>query len=603
LLIAAAMPPKEPQGMEHGGTPHQGGEKGNLSFTAQPIAAKPNNRKWGDVAVTRRPVTTGPTDDLFAREPQPSTMLSSTSSTGQDDMPVCGIGTDDQIAKVERVDARWYLVTNQGGQQRKLSDAQLLLLPMGESLTIKEKDQIEKVTRELITQLTAMGTPSLTAIGSTPVAPGQLESISSTVDAMDVEPKDGEFLLIDRSRTNTSSSAGFSIPSAGFTVDSTVCFSLASSGNTMDVDQHGDAVDQGVSDFTLLDALGRHESTPRAMEASSTVNMIDDEGLGLSVPEIEINGEQIAAARQAIERSKTQLEFADDAEIKLQRFLNPARAVTDETPNTCPCVTEEQARRALTHHEDNFTNHQAVEEVMESIMQLDRLEVFANQQMCESGDSLPDELHLAILKKKMNLTTGMWNKVEEIVEWPNGVAGIQMRANTGDYIGLARVLGAFANLAENTLKTTMGRVRYLLGLPLTRDAMRFTTHGVAGFSATRGFFSLPQSAIPFLFDVLGVPWYNANNEYTEKAIIRGAARNRNIIRTLEEKGWGPHYASPQLREGEWFFPLREIVDVMKTGRDGDIQNPVISGRESFDLCVQPWEYKRGNGGEIVQSRT
>jgi hypothetical protein len=182
------------------------------------------------------------------------------------------------------------------------------------------------------------------------------------------------------------------------------------------------------------------------------------------------------------------------------------------------------------------------------------------------------------------------------VEWPNGVAGIQMCANTGDYIGLARILEAFANLAENTLKTTMGRVRYLLGLPLTRDAMRFTTHGVTGFSATRGFFSLPQSAIPFLFDVLEVPWCNANNERTEKAIIRGAARNRNIIRTLTEKGWGQHYASPRL-------PVREIVDMLKTGHDEDIQNPVMSGHESSDLCVRPWEYKRGNGKGIVQSRT
>jgi hypothetical protein len=275
--------------------------------------------------------------------------------------------------------------------------AQLLLLPMGESLMIKEKDQIEKVERELITQLTAKETPSLTAIGSTSVAPGQLESISSTVDATDVEPKDGEFLLIDRSGTNTSSSAGFSTPSAGSTVDSTVCLSLSSSGNMMDVDQHGDVVGQGVSDFALLDAPGAHESTPRAMEASSTVNMIDDEGLGLSVLEIEINGAQIAAARQAIERSKTQAEFADDAGAKLQSFSNPARAATDETPSTRPCVAEEQVRRALSHHEDNFANHQAMEEVMESIMQLDRLEVFANQQMCESGDSLPDELHLAIL--------------------------------------------------------------------------------------------------------------------------------------------------------------------------------------------------------------
>jgi hypothetical protein len=51
---------------------------------------------------------------------------------------------------------------------------------------IKEKDKIAKVNRELVTQLTARGTPSLTAVGAT-----------------DVEP---------------------------------------SSGNMMDVDQHGDAV-------------------------------------------------------------------------------------------------------------------------------------------------------------------------------------------------------------------------------------------------------------------------------------------------------------------------------------------------------------------------
>jgi hypothetical protein len=52
----------------------------------------------------------------------------------------------------------------------------------------------------------------------------------------------------------------------------------------MNVDQDGDAADQGAGDFTLLDAPGVRESTPRAMEASSTVNMIDDDGLGLSVP-------------------------------------------------------------------------------------------------------------------------------------------------------------------------------------------------------------------------------------------------------------------------------------------------------------------------------
>jgi hypothetical protein len=48
---------------------------------------------------------------------------------------------------------------------------------MGESLMIKENEKKEKLKRELITQLTATGAPSLTALGSTSVAPGQLESI------------------------------------------------------------------------------------------------------------------------------------------------------------------------------------------------------------------------------------------------------------------------------------------------------------------------------------------------------------------------------------------------------------------------------------------
>jgi hypothetical protein len=38
LLITEAMPPKESQGMDHGGTPRQGGGQGNLAKIAQPIA-------------------------------------------------------------------------------------------------------------------------------------------------------------------------------------------------------------------------------------------------------------------------------------------------------------------------------------------------------------------------------------------------------------------------------------------------------------------------------------------------------------------------------------------------------------------------------------
>jgi hypothetical protein len=119
-----------------------------------------------------------------------------------------------------------------------------------------------------------------------------------------------------------------------------------------------------------------------------------------------------------------------------------------------------------------------------------------------------------------------------------------MCANTGDHVGLANILETFADLAETTLENTMGRLRCLLGMPLTHDAMRFTTHDVVGLSATRGFFCLPRSAIPFLCDVLGIPRCDANNECTDTAIIRGAARNRGIIRRLETRDLGPHYAFP-----------------------------------------------------------
>jgi hypothetical protein len=180
----------------------------------------------------------------------------------------------------------------------------------------------------------------------------------------------------------------------------------------------------------------------------------------------------------------------------------------------------------------------------------------------------------------MNLTTGVWNDVEEIVEWPDGVAGILTCINKGDCANLIRRLEAFANFAGNTLKTPMGRVRYLLGLPLTYNAMGFTTHDVAGLSATRGYFFPPQLAIPFLFDIIGVPWCNANNEYAEKAIAQGCNRNRKIVRMLT-KYEGGQDATPNL--------LREAMDLLKTNRDEDIQNPLITGRESEEACVPPGE--------------
>ena len=64
--------------------------------------------------------------------------------------------------KVEKIEPRWYMVTNQGGQQKRVSDAQLLLLPMGRPLMISEIEKKEKLERELITRLAKTGASSLT---------------------------------------------------------------------------------------------------------------------------------------------------------------------------------------------------------------------------------------------------------------------------------------------------------------------------------------------------------------------------------------------------------------------------------------------------------
>jgi hypothetical protein len=392
-----------------------------------------------------------------------------------------------------------------------------------------------KLTTLLPTLFATTGASRSTAHDSASYAPGKLESNSSAVDAMDVEQGDGEFLLVDHSRTNTSSSTSFSTPSAGTTVDSSAGLSSSSAGNTMDVDKVGDAADQGPVAFTLPVAPGTHESTPRAMEALSTEAaseddelIINDEGARLSVARVDIDVDQITAARQIVEKLDTRTESTDDAEVQLQRLLNSVEPTTTETSGECPCIAEEQVCRAHVRGEENYVRQEIMGDVMKAIMRLDALDVFANQQMCESGDAPPNEQLVSILKRKIDLTIGIWSDAPDIVEWPNGVAGIQMCAEAGRNEGLANRLDVFANLAEVVLISMTGRVRYKLGLPLMYDAIRFTSHDVTGLSVAKGCFFLPRTAIPFLYDVLRIPWCNANNEYTEAAIVRGAATNRDI---------------------------------------------------------------------------
>ena len=60
--------------MEHGGTPHQGGEKGNLSFAAQPIAVSKigsaSSAKAGPFAVgAANPGRAGPPTEAIKVSP------------------------------------------------------------------------------------------------------------------------------------------------------------------------------------------------------------------------------------------------------------------------------------------------------------------------------------------------------------------------------------------------------------------------------------------------------------------------------------------------------------------------------------------------------
>jgi hypothetical protein len=103
-------------------------------------------------------------------------------------------------------------------------------------------------------------------------------------------------------------------------------------------------------------------------------------------------------------------------------------------------------------------------DVMKAVMRLDALGVFMSQHMCESGDAPLHEQPASILKRKIDLTIGIWSDTPDLVEWPNGVAEIQMCAEAGDYEGLANILDVLTNLAEAVLISMTRRVRHMLGL-------------------------------------------------------------------------------------------------------------------------------------------
>jgi hypothetical protein len=292
------------------------------------------------------------------------------------------------------------------------------------------------------------------------------------------------------------------------------------------------------------------------------------------------------------------LDTLTDPTVSAGDLINSIAPVVSETMITGPTITAEQACGARIHCEANCVPEEYVTHVMEAIMTLEALDVFAQRKIYEDSEGRrpyeSDDAPAAyeLLRRLIDLTMGVWGDTPDLVGWPSGVVGIQKFSVAGDNVGLANLLEAFADLAVAVLASAMGRVRYMLGLSLTCDAMRLTSHNVTGLSVTKDFFFAPRTAIPFLFDILRIPWNSANNESTDALIVKNAATNMGAIK--------------KMREGRRKMSLCEVLDMMRTS-DDVAQDPVMQDHPSYDnsgklpmATPQQWRRKYDQVGGIEQ---
>jgi hypothetical protein len=312
----------------------------------------------------------------------------------------------------------------------------------------------------------------------------------------------------------------------------------------------------------------------------------------LLVSKIEIDRDQITTAQRAAEILDTPTDPTVSAGDLLLRLFNSIAPTVSETSNTGPTITTERACGAQIHCEANYTRKEYVAEVMKAMMRLEALDVLTRPKIYEESEGRhPHESDDApaayeLLRRTIGLTMGVWNDTPDLVGWPSGVAGVQKCTLTGDNVGLANLLEAYADLAEAVLTSVMGRVHYMLGLPFTCDAMRFTSHNVTGLSVAKGFFFAPRTAIPFLFDVLRIPWGSANNGCTEALIVRNAATNRATIE--------------KMRDGGHVYSLCEVLDMIRTP-DEVVRDPAMFISDQLPMETnQKWIYNYDHGGEIEQ---
>jgi hypothetical protein len=355
---------------------------------------------------------------------------------------------------------------------------------------------------------------------------------------------------------------------------------------------------------TASDARGMPESISGALDAMDVVRPTPTPKgasiVKMSVAKIEDLGrENVMVAQQAakmlnITKDRTICHpplrpehYSPTAEMLIKLA---ARAGSTSTI-TGPVITAGQARRAHIHCDANYMAAEETLNVMKALMKMESMDVFGQQKAYENCGGRhpyePPEASAAcdLVRKTINFTLGVWGDTPTVVGWPHGVLKIQKSALGGDHLGLADLIEVFAELAVAVLKSTMGRIRYLMGLPLTKNTMRHTSLNVTGSFLTKEFFFIPLTSIPFLLDILRIPWEGANNEFTNALIDKNAATNMKMVKNL--------------RDGTW---PSSLSDTFKFLRPYDVvaHNPVIEEQPpgSLPLPSRQWRHEAAHCVEI-----
>jgi hypothetical protein len=168
-----------------------------------------------------------------------------------------------------------------------------------------------------------------------------------------------------------------------------------------------------------------------------------------------------------------------------------------------------------------------------------------------------------LAQEKSNFTHGVWNDIGALSKWPWGNLCLHRSALGGDDVEIADLLEAIAKIAEKVLQSPMGRIRYLLGLPLTEDTQRLVSTSIAGSFLARGYFFLPLLAMPYLPHVLRVLSGDMNDDNADAKLAAGVACNLELVRRIRKSAGNK-------------YDIERMIDIFNVLALGcEARNPII----------------------------